>query len=123
MDLHSHEVITEDSYVDGVLEDRSDHYCGGVPHRADLDGRDVITYFYYEPQMASRGGWKPGPTWIANKVPPAPTYLGHAVGCGRQAAPAPAEGAAEQHAEALGALDLVDDDGADDRCRSQEASR
>eukprot|EP00959_Pyramimonas_sp_CCMP1952_P120412 2517966-Pyramimonas_sp.AAC.1 len=64
--------------------------------------------------MASRRGWKPGPTGIANKMPLAPTYLGHAVGCGRHAAPAPVEGAAEQHAEALGAIDLVDDDGADD---------
>eukprot|EP00959_Pyramimonas_sp_CCMP1952_P363231 7606491-Pyramimonas_sp.AAC.1 len=64
--------------------------------------------------MASRGGWKPGPTGIANKMPPAPTCCGHAVGCGRRAAPAPAEGAAEQRAEALGAADLVDDDGGDE---------
>eukprot|EP00959_Pyramimonas_sp_CCMP1952_P093445 1955762-Pyramimonas_sp.AAC.1 len=47
-------------------------------------------------------------------MPPHLTYSGHAAGGGRQAVPAPAEGAAEQLAEALGAIDLVDDDGAED---------
>eukprot|EP00959_Pyramimonas_sp_CCMP1952_P252163 5268964-Pyramimonas_sp.AAC.1 len=47
-------------------------------------------------------------------MPPHLAYGGHAAGDGKQAAPAPAEGAAEQPAEALGATDLVDDDGAED---------
>eukprot|EP00959_Pyramimonas_sp_CCMP1952_P234967 4909648-Pyramimonas_sp.AAC.1 len=49
-----------------------------------------------------------------------PAYLGHAVGCGGHAAPAPAEGAAEEQAEALGAIDLVDDDGAEDPMQESE---
>eukprot|EP00959_Pyramimonas_sp_CCMP1952_P043137 902432-Pyramimonas_sp.AAC.1 len=70
--------MSEDSYADGELEDHPNCHYGGVPHRADLDGRAIVTYFYYEPQMASRESWKPGPTGIANKMLPPSAYFGHA---------------------------------------------
>ena len=55
--MHSLQVIAEDSFSDGRLDDASDSAPGGCSRDA-LHGQDTLTYFYFEPRTAAAAGWK-----------------------------------------------------------------
>ena len=115
LEMHSLQVIAEDSFTDGRLDDSSDSAPGGCSCGA-LHGQDTLTYFYFEPHTAATMGWRNNQTGCVATVPSPPrrepesepsTRWRLATACGDHV-PAAAGG------EALGAIDLVDDESADD---------
>ena len=70
-ELHTQDVIAEHDYVDGrpvqsAVEDPA------------LDGRDTLTYFYYEPGEAKAAGWVQSGRSVASTPPPPTPATGYA---------------------------------------------
>ena len=110
--MHSQQVFAEDSFTDGKLDVDSDSAPGGrAPAASVLHGQDTLTYVYYEPQVATRLGWKTTQTGhVAATVPPPPTRDGsNAPVGGRVAAAGP-----EDDEGGVGDVEIVDDDAIDD---------
>ena len=71
LEMHSLQVIAEDSFSDGRLDDTSDSAPRGCSRDA-LHGQDTLTYFYFEPHAAAAAGWKNIQTGCVATVPPPP---------------------------------------------------